>query len=86
MKHTDTQTHTQTHTYTRRCCCETNTHSRSRTCLGNATSSQQLMDVAKSKEERNTKKKMNTRGEEDHRFGCTTARKEEKTRRESSSE
>lgn len=44
------------------------------------------MDVAKSKEERNTKKKMNTRGEEDHRFGCTTARKEEKTRRESSSE
>lgn len=50
-------THRHTHTYTRRCCCETNTHSRSRTCLGNATSSQQLMDVAKSKEERNTKKK-----------------------------
>lgn len=36
------------------------------------------MDVAKSKEERNTKKKMNTRGEEDHRLGAQPRERKKK--------
>lgn len=73
MKHTHKPT--DTHTYTRGCCCETNTPSHSRTCLGKATSSRQIMDVKK-KVKRREEERNSRRG--DHRLGARPRERTEK--------